>query len=177
LIGVAYAAVRWLRATERRHLEGRLPSENEGGNGFYCASRKLLSGRELSAACACLQTSLSRRAPPAMWSLVYEDESEGKEQPAHPRRVHCPTPVLHSINDAYRWRLMSSLLVCFSTSRNLETPLRCDRLNVARPFRSVGRGKDRSDHSTVESLTLPAAPRHADPPSRAAIGKCLIETP
>ena len=94
-----------------------------------------------------------------------------------PKTRAFPTPVLHSIHDAYRWRLISSLLVCFSTSRNLETPLRCDRLNVARPFRSVGWGKDRSNHTTVESLTLPAAPTVQTPPSRARPSGKLIETP
>ena len=48
LIGVASAAVRILHATERQHLDGCLRSENKGGNGFCCASRKLLSVRALS---------------------------------------------------------------------------------------------------------------------------------
>ena len=113
-----------------------------------------ISARTIAAS-VCLQTSLSRRAPPAMCSLVYEDESEGKEQPAHQRRVHFPT-VLHWVHDADGWRLLSSPLVCFSTSRHLETPLRCDRLDVAKPFRSVGWAKDRSDHTAVERLTLQA---------------------
>jgi len=40
--------VRILHATERQHLDGCLRSENKGGNGFCCASRKLLSVRALS---------------------------------------------------------------------------------------------------------------------------------
>ena len=51
---------------------------------------------------------------------------------------------------------MSAVLVCYLTSRHLETPLRCDRLDVAKPFRSVGWAKDRSDHTAAESLTLQA---------------------
>ena len=114
-----------------------------------------ISARTIAAS-VCLQTSLSRRAPPAMWSLVYKDGSEGEEQPAHPRRVHFLT-VLYSIHDACGLCRTSSVLVCFSTSRHLETPLRCDRLDVAKPFRSVGWEKDRSDHTTAESLTLQAS--------------------
>ena len=86
-----------------------------------------------------------------MWSLV-KDGSEGEERPAHPRRVHFVT-VLYSIHDACGWCRTSSVLVCFSTSRHLETPL---RLNVAKPFYGVEWGEDRFDHTTAESLTLQA---------------------
>ena len=156
LIGVALAAVRILHATERRIWTGAYDPKTKEETAHAMRIQKATISARTIAASVCLQTSLSRRAPPAMCSLVYEDESEGKEQPAHQRRVHFPT-VLHWVHDADGWRLISSPLVCFSTSRHLETPLRCDRLDVAKPFRSVGWEKDRSDHTTAESLTLQAS--------------------
>ena len=107
-----------------------------------------------------------------MWSLVYKDGSEGEEQPAHPRRVHFLT-VLYSIHDACGLCRTSSVLVCFSTSRHLETPLRCDRLNVAKPFSGVGGGKDRFDHTTAESLTLQAIASPRRPTISGGCHRCV----
>jgi len=47
-------------------------------------------------ACGCCEAPRSRRAPPPMWSLAYEDESEGQEQSEQPQRHACFITVIRA---------------------------------------------------------------------------------
>jgi hypothetical protein len=74
---------------ERRHLDRRLPSENDRIHGFFCACRGLLI------LCDLLQPAVAARRPlyivrlhlcDRQFTKSLEDESEGQEQPVQPQR-------------------------------------------------------------------------------------------